>query len=141
MSRKATAAVLLAFTSLVIGGTAIAQTAPSPKSGVLDGMQSAVIKSIGAQDKTVEITMADGVLTVLRVNSNQNALSHAGRNNEATAISVIASKAMNEDATAAGVHTIRVQYLTRDSAHPEGTVIDNIEFRKNSKGAFEMHVT
>lgn len=48
---------------------------------------------------------------------------------------------MNEDATAAGVHTIRVQYLTRDSAYPEGIVIDTIEFRKNSKGAFEIHVT
>jgi hypothetical protein len=141
MFRKETAACLLALISLVVVGTAIAQTAPTPRSAVLDGMQSAVIKSISAQDKTVEIVMTDAVLTVLRVNSNQNALSHAGRNNEATAIAVIASKAMNEDATAAGVHTIRVQYLTRDSAHPEGTVIDTIEFRKNAKGAFEIHVT
>ena len=53
--------------------------------------------------KTVEIILTDAVLTVLRVNSNQNDLSHAGRNNEATAIAVIASKAMSEDATAASI--------------------------------------
>ena len=121
--------------------TAGAQTASAPQAAFLDGMQASVSKSIGAQDNTVEITLTDSVLTVLRVNSNQNASSHAGRNNEATSIAALASKAMSADAAVAAVHTIRVQYLNRDSAHPDGDVIDTVEFRKNAKGVFDAHIS
>jgi hypothetical protein len=141
MFRKMTAACLLTLMSLFAIETVDAQTAPTPRSAFLGRMQSSVTESIGAQDKTVEITLTNSVLTVFRVNSNQNASSHEGRNNEAISIAGVASKALGTDATSASVHTIRVQYLTRDSAHPKGNVIDTVEFRKNSKGAFEIHVT
>lgn len=132
---------MLALITLFTIQAAGAQTAPTPRTALLDGMQASVSKSIGAQDKTVEITLANSVLTVLRVNSNQNASSHAGRNNEATSIADLASKAMSADAAGAAVHTIRVQYLTRDSAHPDGDVIDTVEFRKNAKGVFDAHIS
>jgi hypothetical protein len=141
MFKNATAACLLALMSLFGVAKADAQTAPTQQSAFLIDMQSSVAKSIGAQDKTVEITLTDSILTVLRVNSNQNASSHEWRNNEATSIAGVASKTLGTDATSARVHTIRVQYLTRDSANPKGNVLDTVEFRKNSKGAFEIHVT
>ena len=141
MLRKTTAASLLVLISIAAHQTAGAQTGPTSRSAVLDGMQSSVSNSIGAQNKTVEITLTESVLTVLRVNSNQNASSHEGRNNEATSIAGVASKALGADATSASVDTIRVQYLTRDSAHPAGIVIDSIEFRKNAKGIFDIHVS
>lgn len=141
MLRKTMAASLLAFISLFAVATAGAQTAQTLRTAFLEGLQSSVAKSIGAQDKTVEITLTGNVMTVLRVNSNQNASSHEGRNQEATSIAGVAQNALGTDANSASVHTIRVQYLTRDSAHPEGSVIDTVEFRKNSKGTFEIHVT
>jgi len=141
MFRNMTAACLLALMSLFAIGSAGAQTAPASGGAFLDGMQSSVIQSIGAQDRTVEITVADSILTVTRVNSNMNASSHEGRNSEATAIARVVSKAMGADATSADVHTIRVEYLTRDSANANGEVIDTIEFRKNANGEFEIHMT
>ena len=141
MVKNTAAAGLLALMSLFAVATSGAQTAQAPRSAFLDRMQSSVTKSIGAQDKTVEITLTDSVLTVLRVNTNQNASSHEGRNNEATSIAGVASKALGTDAASAGVHTIRVQYLTRDSAHPEGNVIDTVDFRKNAKAVFEIHTS
>jgi hypothetical protein len=141
MCRKTTAACLLALMSLFAAATASAQTAPTPDSAFLDGVQTSVTKSIAAQDKTVEITLTGNVLTVLRVNSNQNASSHEGRNNEAAEIARVAVKAMNSESKGASVHTIRVQYLIRDSANAQGMVVDTVEFRKNAKGAFEIHVT
>lgn len=141
MFKNSTAACLLALMSLVAVAKADAQTAPTQQTKFLDDMQSSVSKSIGAQDKTVEITLTDTVLTVLRVKSNQNVSSHEDRNKEATSIAGVASKALGTDPTSASVHTIRVQYLTRDSLNPRGKVIDAVEFRRNTKGAFEIHVT
>lgn len=141
MVRTSTAAFLLALISVFSIQTAGAQTTTTPRTAFLDGMQSSVVTSIGAQDNTVEIVLTGPVLTVLRVNSNQNASSHVGRNSEATSIAGVASKALIADSASAGVHTIRVQYISRDSAHPEGNVIDTVEFRKNSKGAFDIHIS
>jgi len=153
MSRNTIAVGLLAVMSLCAVATADAQTAPqtapkatAPKtatkarSALLDGIQSSVIKSIGAQAKTVEITPPDTVLTVVRVNSNQNASSHEGRNNEAKVIAGIASDAIAKTPEFAGVHTIKVQYIKR-SAQDAVTTVDTIEFRKNATGAFEIHVS
>ena len=58
-----------------------------------------------------------------------------------TQFDVMLAVALGTDAKSPSVHTIRVPYLTRESAHPEGSVIDAVEFRKNSKGDFEIHVT
>ena len=118
MLRNTTAACVLALMAQFAVATAGAQTAPAPRSAFLDGMQSSVIKSIGAQDATVEVTLKESVLTVLRVNSNQNASSHEGRNIEASGIATVASKALGTDSATASVHTIRVQYLMRDIAPP-----------------------
>jgi hypothetical protein len=141
MFRNAAVACFLAVFTVFAIQTAGVQTAPAPQTAFVDGMQASVSNSIGAQDISVEITLTDAVLTVSRVNSNQNASNHTGRNNEATSIASVASKALTTNAASAGVHTIRVQYLSRDSAHPKGDVIDTIEFRKNAKGEFEIHVT
>ncbi len=141
MFRKTTAACLLALMSLFTIQTAGAQTSLTTRTVFLDSLQTSVIETIAAQDKTVEITLKDSVLTVLRVNSNQNGSTHGGRNNEAASIAGVASKSLATDTANASVHTIRVQYVSRDSAHPEGKVIDTIEFRKNSDGIFEIHTT
>lgn len=143
MITKFAGVVLLAFVALVgvKAQNAQAQVGQTVPSTLLSGIQSSVNQVIGAQDKTVEVSVVSSVLVVLRVNSNLGASSHEGRNNEATSIAGVASKALASDATSAGVHTIRVQYLTREGATAVEKVIDTIEFRKNAKGEFEIHVT
>ena len=96
--------------------------------------------AIGAQDKTVEISLDGSLLTALRVNSNLNASSHGGRNNEAIAIADLASDAIGKAPEFAGVHTIKVQYIKRGDANAV-TIIDTVEFRKNAKGVFEFHAS
>jgi formyltetrahydrofolate deformylase len=56
-------------------------------------------------------------------------------------IAGVASKAMTAYTASAAIHTIRVQYLTRDREHPEGNVIDTVEFRRNAKGVFDLHIS
>jgi len=138
MIRKTTVACVLALMSLFVIQAAGAET---PRSAFLDSIQSSIIKTIAAEDNTVEITLTDSVLTVLRVNSNQNASSHGGRNNEAASIAAVSAKALETDEASASVHTIYVKYVRRVSSHPEGKVIDTVEFRKNSTGAFEIHTS
>ena len=135
--------IAVSFLALIFtfNTTVEAQTALAPRNAFLESLQSSVTKVIGAQYNSVQITLTGSVLTVLRVNSNQNDSNHAGRNNEATAIAGVASKALATDATNAIVDTIRVQYVNRDGAHPDGEVVDLVEFRKNSKGDFEIHTS
>jgi hypothetical protein len=120
---------------------AVAQTSPIQRGALLDTIQLSVSKAIAAQEKTVEISIGDNILTALRVNSNQNDTSHAGRNNEAVAIAKIVSAAIANRPEYADITTIRVQYLSRDSATADAKVIDTVDFRKNPTGIFEIHLT
>jgi hypothetical protein len=121
-------------------GPADAQTTQTANGTGLANLLATITKSIGAQDKTVEITLTGRVLTALRVNSNLNGSSHGGRNNEAIAIADLASDAIVKTPEFAGVHTIKVQYIER-SAEISATIIDTVEFRKNAKGIFEIHLS
>lgn len=120
--------------------SAQAQTTQTVTATGLAGLQASVIKAIGAQAKTVEISLNGPLLMALRVNSNLNDSSHGGRNNEAIAIAVVASDAIGKTPGLAGVSTIKVQYIKRNAENAV-TVIDTVEFRKNAAGAFEIHLS
>lgn len=107
---------------------------------VLADVRAAVARAIGAQDQTVEITVTDKVLIVLRVNSNMNGSTHAGRDNEANAIASIVSKAISGKAEFDNLVALRVDYVARSGAD-DGKVIDSVEFREDPKGAFRFHRT
>ena len=107
---------------------------------VLADVRASVVRAIGAQDQTVEITVTDKALIILRVNSNMNGSTHAGRDNEATAIASAVSKAIAGKPEFANLVVLRVDYLTR-SATGDGAVIDSVEFREDPKGAFRFHRT
>lgn len=142
MVKPVVTALALALFSFAVFevGPAGAQSAQSVAATGLASLQSSVIKAIGAQDKTVEIVLQGPLLTALRVNSNLNGSSHGGRNNEAAAIAVVASDAIGKTPDFAAVSTIKVQYIQR-SAENAITVIDTVEFRKNSQGVFEIHLS
>jgi hypothetical protein len=107
---------------------------------VLADVRATVVRAIGAQDQTVEIAVTDKALVILRVNSNMNGSTHAGRDNEATAIASIISKAIAGKPEFANLVVLRVEYVTR-SAVGDSAVIDSVEFREDPKGAFRFHPT
>ena len=141
MIRKTLAVCIFAVMWIFSIHTANAQTAPAAPNPFLDNVQASIIKTITAQENTVEVTLVDSVLTILRVNSNQNASSHGGRNNEAKSIADVVANALVNDETHASVHDIRVQYVKRNTSHSKVKVIDTVEFRKNPNGTFEMHTS
>jgi len=143
MIRQLAAAFLLTVLGLIAvhTGEAHAQTVQTQRGPALDSMQASIVKAIAAQNTSVEISIDGPVLIALRVNSNLNDSTHAGRNNEANAIAKVASEAVVANKDYAVIHTIKVQYVKRDSAGAVGQVIDTVEFRKNAKGVFEMHVS
>jgi hypothetical protein len=117
-----------------------AQADPPPNNALLDTVRASIVQAIGAQDRTVEVRAAGNIVTVLRVNSNMNESGHGGRNNEAAAIAAVISKSLSDNSEFRNVITIRVQYVNRYDA-AESRVIDTVEFRKDPKGVFQLHVT
>jgi hypothetical protein len=120
-----------------------AQVLPSQSEGgmsLLADVRTSIVRAIGAQDQTIEITVSDKVLTVSRVNSNMNESSHTGRDNEAAAIVGIVSKAIAGKPEFKNLITILVQYVIRTA--PGGRkVIDSVEFREDPNGVFQFHRT
>jgi hypothetical protein len=117
-----------------------AQTPAGPDAALTE-ISVSIVRAIGAQDKTVEITTTHTILKVLRVNSNMNEATHAGRDNEATAIASIVSKAISGKSEFTKLNTIRVQYVTRPSPNANSRVVDTVDFRKDPQGVFQFHRT
>lgn len=128
-------ALLLLF--MQANGMADAKTSPA----ALQESRTAIVQTIGAQPETVEIVANGSIITVLRVNSNMNEATHAGRDNEANVVGQIVSKAIAGSPAFKNFHTIRVQYVTRSKAGAPLKVIDMIEFRKSPSGSFQFHAT
>lgn len=107
---------------------------------VLADIRAAIARSIGAQDETVEIAVTDKVLIVVRVNSNMNESTHIGRDNEASAIAAMVSKAISGKPDFDNVVTLRVDYVAR-AVGGDSKVVDSVEFREDPKGDFRFHRT
>ena len=111
------------------------------KSSILANMRASITRAIGAEDQTVEITMAGNLLIILRVNSNMNDATHGGRNNEATAIAAIISKAIFGRPEFKNLVTLTVQFVVRPAPGAKSSVIDTVEFREDPSGQFRYHQT
>jgi hypothetical protein len=120
-----------------------AQVSPSQRDQAispLGDVRTSILRAIGAQEQAIEITVSDKVLTVSRVNSNMNESTHAGRDNEATAIVAVVSKAIAGKQEFKNLITIVVQYVVRATLG-ESKVIDTVEFREDPNGVFVFHRT
>ena len=143
MSKNILAFSLFAGLFLIADTAAVsAQTTPSAaRADTLRNIQAVVIKTIGAQPKTVEVTASGDILVVARVNSNMNDSTHEGRNNESKQIGSIIARSIGASPRFRNVSTIRVDYMIRATASPTGKVVDSVEFRKGPDGAFDFHQT
>ena len=111
------------------------------QSAVLADIQKSVIRTIGAQENTVEVAVTGNILIITHVNSNMNNATHGGRDNEATAIAGVVSKAMVGKPEFNSIISLRVQYLAREAGDKPGKTIDTIEFRADLSGKFQFHKT
>ena len=136
--------VLLSF-MIISEGTIEAQTHSSrdaqQRDAVLESIRASVIQTIGAQDNTVEVSITGNILTVSRINSSMNQTSHGVRDNEASTIAPIVSKAIAGKTELKNIHTIRVQYRIRSKLGAKEKIIDTVDFRKDPSGAFQLHTT
>lgn len=119
----------------------VSQTQSTQQSAVLSDVQKSVIRTIGAQENTVEAAVMGNILIITRVNSNMNNATHGGRDNEATAIADVVSKAIAGKPEFSAIISLRVQYLAREAGDKTGKVIDTIEFRADPSGKFQFHKT
>lgn len=117
------------------------QTQSAQQSAALADIQKSVIRTIGAQENTVEVVVAGSILTITRINSNMNDATHGARDNEATAIADVVSKTMIGKPEFNSIISLRVQYLAREAGDKTGKVIDMIEFREDPSGKFQFHKT
>ena len=132
------AAVTLSGTTY---GSAEVKPAIAQKQSATELMRLAVVKKIAAPDASVELGIKDNVLIVSRVNSPFNEGSHAGLNNEATAILNLVSKAVLNKPDYKALVSIRVNYVARTGTPIAEKIVDSLEFRKNPKGVFGPHQT
>jgi hypothetical protein len=121
-------------------GAQIASSMESERASILSNIQTSVVRAIGAQAQTVEVTVSGPLLIVSRVNSNMNDSTHAGRDNEATAIASIVSKAVVGNAAFKDIISLQVRYIVRSSSAGD-KVIDTVEFREGPNGVFQPHGT
>jgi len=136
---------LVALLSLAGAGAVSHAQAPSspgePQAAILADMQNSVARIIGAEANTVEVKVNRNILVVERVNSNMNNATHSARDNEATAIAGVVSKAIAGKPEFGAVVSLQVQYLIRQASDKDGKVVDTVEFRKDPGGGFQFHKT
>ena len=135
-----TALLLLSYSNS-LSHAQVSQAQNAQQSAVLADIQKSVIRTIGAQDNTVEVAVMGNILIVARVNSNMNSSTHGGRDNEATAIADVVSKAIFVKPEFNAIVSLRVQYIAREAADKNGRVIDTIEFREDPNNKFQFHKT
>lgn len=135
-----TALLLLTYSNSPLRAQ-LSQTQSTQQSAVLADIQKSVIRTIGAQENTVEVGMMRNILIITRVNSNMNNATHGGRDNEATAIAGVVSKTIVRKPEFNTIISLRVQYLAREAGDKTGKIIDTIEFRADPSGNFQFHKT
>jgi hypothetical protein len=138
------ASIALPLLLIQAGATLYAQ-GPTPQDvrrlSTLSDIRTSIIRAIGAQDATVEVTVRGNVLTVWRPNSNMNQSTHAGRDNEATAIAAIVSGAIFGKPEFNKLVTLWVRYVVRSPPGGRSKNVDSIEFREDPNGLFQFHQT
>jgi hypothetical protein len=133
----------ITFLSLIViaNWSVDAKTNVPEKTVSIEAVRKLVALDIGAQEDSIEIVKKGKVLTITRINSSLNESSHQNRNEEAASIMAVVVKAIADVAEYNSLYSIAVHYTRRTNASSKTSVFDTIEFRKNQKGEFEIHLT
>jgi len=148
--RKSLIASILALTSIVGGcepsGPATTTDPATSAGGTVSASALSAVKEkvAGVASPTasaVTIVWNANQFSVTIENSELNNSTHSARNSEATTIAdtIVATIAnMPEFAGLVGVH---IDYVSRESGDGKLSVVDSIDFRKDSTGLMKLHTT
>jgi hypothetical protein len=142
--RFITASVAMALLLAEPGATLHAQDTTAQDAqrlSALTDIRTSIIRAVGAQNETVEVTLKGNVLTVWRPNSNMNQSTHAGRDNEAMVIAGVVSNAISGRPEFSKLVTIWVRYVVRSLPGGRSKNVDSVEFREDPNGMFRFHQT
>jgi hypothetical protein len=122
-------------------GAGLPQLHAQPPNPALDELRTAIGRGVGAEPNTLAVKLISNVLIVQRINSKMNSGSHDLRDNEATAIASITSKAIAGKPEFKKLVALRVEYVSRPAVRGKASIIDTIEFREDPNGGFIYHKT
>lgn len=125
--------------SLLAGPYCALVSAQTPESQAR--IEASVTQSIAAPENTVEMSLESNVLTIRRVNSAMNGSTHQGYMSEARAVALSVTSTIKDDPDYSKIVSIRVDYIYRTGVPSHDKIMDSVEFRKNSKGSFDLHLT
>jgi hypothetical protein len=117
------------------------QTSGDQSGAALSEIRDSVIRVLSADKQTVEVTANRHLITISRINSSMNRATHGERNMEATAIASTVVAAISEKPEFKNVLSIQVQYSAQPAPGARKGIVDNIEFRKDRAGKFQLHGT
>ena len=133
--------VALAAGSLAVSGC----VKPTPPQAQTDQtfaeVQSAVISATGYQTGAVEIKGDQSQVVVTLVNSRLVGQPAAVRETEAERIVSTIVRTMGDKPRFSAVHTIHLDYVTRNADGSGARVADALDFRKDPQGVFQHHIT
>jgi hypothetical protein len=107
----------------------------------LQNFRASIIQMLGAQDGTVDLKIAGGILMISRVDSTLNQANHPARDGEASRIASLVVTLIVGKPEFNKIHTIRVQYVGRIKTSGHEKIIDTIDFRRDPSGVFHFHTT
>ncbi len=107
----------------------------------LQNIRTSIMQAIGAQEATVDLKIAGGILTVSRINSTLNQANHTARDGEASRIATLVAGTIVGKPDFSKIHTIRVQYVGRIKTGGNEKIIDTVDFRRDPSGVFHFHTT
>jgi hypothetical protein len=116
-------------------------TAGAPSASALEAVKAAAA-AVGFQTAgAFHVTWASSQIRVSIENSALNGSTHSARNSEAVAIADAISAAIANKPEFAGALGISVAYVARDSGADHTSLVDTIDFRKDSAGRMTLHTT
>jgi hypothetical protein len=104
-------------------------------------IRSALELATADSRKAIEINFKTSVLVILLVNSSINGATHQGYSNDAQAAVHAVILAVKDDPEFAKMSSIKVSYIERKASLARDRILDSVEFRKNSSGAFVLHTS
>jgi hypothetical protein len=136
-------ALLIVCASMVANapGIAAAQINVAQATTMIEDIRLLVVQNLGAADETIEASLQGNTFKVLRVESPTSKAAHQTFNKEASSIAAVVARAIDNKAEYEGIHTIRVQFISRSGSPVKSKILDTVDFRKSPKGVFELHST
>ena len=136
-SMTRSASVIALGAALMIGGS----FAEAQSDAAQAKIRAAIVQSTAAPEKSIEVSLKTGVLTILLVNSNIIGSSHQGYIDDAQAAILATVLALKDDPDYADMNSIRVNYIKRSEAPQHDKIMDSVEFRRSVSGTYVLHTS